>query len=386
MKKLTFLILLLYSAAFYQCGEDQNSEGKRKGRSYFKEVSEIRFPLDSLTSFFQNSIQYREVGDSGYLSIFNEAANSIYEYAYDDKRSRKIVHFEKEGPNGIGSNYKMGHLIAGADSIFLLNYLTKELFLTNFEGKVLKKYSLAADDEKTQPSVQLDTRYTAYKTGKKIYFIGANYFHQDDNTSLLNSIVLDLESGEKSYHFPRPEIYNEGNWGYFKYIVYHCYNPGTKKLVYSFGVSDSLFETSLDFETTIGHPARSRHFGEIKPLTENLNETVAEERIDEYDMTTPCYGPVLFDKYNELYYRFAFLPILTDDYKSGDRSRQKTKTSIIVLDTRFKFIDEMILPVDGYMIIMYFINREGLHIAKSSRYKENEDFLTFGIFKLQPDE
>jgi len=385
-KNLVFLSIVLCAFLLLECDKDSKSRNVSNNKIHFSEIAEIRFPLDSLTSFYQNSLQYRNGEDEGFLSLYNEPANSIYEYTYEGRRLNRIIHFEKEGPDGIGQNYKMGHLIAGTDSIFLFNYLTKALFLTNSNGRILRKYDLKTQDEKKQPSVQLDTRYPAYCTGSKIYFIGANFFHQEDHTKLLNVIVLDLESGEMSYHFPRPAIYNEGNWGYFKYIVYHCYIPDAGKFVYSFGVSDSLFVTGLKFKTITKHPARSRFFDEIKPLTNNLSEKVTDERIDEYDMTTPTYGPVIYDPFRKLYYRFAFHAISMEDYKSGDRRRQKPKTSIIVLDARFKFIDEVILPVDEYMTTMYFVNGEGLHLAKSNRYKENEDFLTFGIFKLLPDE
>jgi hypothetical protein len=44
---------------------------------------------------------------------------------------------------------------------------------------------------------------------------------------------------------------------------------------------------------------------------------------------------------------------------------------------------EYMLPDSIYETAMTFINKDGFHIAKYSDYKNNENSLTFGVFKIK---
>ncbi len=379
-------IILPFGCSKSEKKENIGQSGKKTAKYRLAEVKEISFPLDTLTGFSQHSLQFFTNGNQRYLSFFNTVANAIYTYDYDTRQLKKRILFRKEGPDGVGPNYQMGHLVVNFDTIYLLNYMTKVLLLTDTTGKIRRKYNLTAEDEKNMPHAQLETNFPAFKIENKLYLIGFNFYTQNDHTKLNNTICLDLATGDVSYLFARPKFYNKGHWGYFKYITYHCYNPHTEKFLISFGGSPDLYEADPRTFEMKPLKAASPDFEEFKPLDPNHIKLITdEEKMNQYDFTTPSYGPVLYDIKKRVYYRIAFHPVSVDEFKLNPRS-VRMKTGIVILSESFEFLGETIMPVNEYQTMMYFLTDDGLHIAKRNRYKENENELTFGIFNLFANE
>ena len=97
-----------------------------------------------------------------------------------------------------------------------------------------------------------------------------------------------------------------------------------------------------------------------------------------FALFTEGYGSILYDPYRKVYYRFAFggreeeVPM----NKVLDELLYPKIQSIIVLDSNFKKIDELILPQNKYVLKLSFIKEDGLYVStynpKSDSIVENE--------------
>lgn len=100
------------------------------------------------------------------------------------------------------------------------------------------------------------------------------------------------------------------------------------------------------------------------------------------------YGKILYDKYRDVYYRFAYPPCEINDY-SGDyvdliRSGRKN-FSIIILDNRLNIIGETSFPSYTYNSNLSFILEDGLYLSlnhiKNPDY--SDDLLRFQKIELK---
>jgi hypothetical protein len=80
---------------------------------------------------------------------------------------------------------------------------------------------------------------------------------------------------------------------------------------------------------------------------------------------SPSYGPVLYDPYRNMYYRFALTPLSDEDY--AQRKWWKNK-SLIVLDSTFAKVGETKIS-DSCSFLNYFITEDGLFISQGGSFR-----------------
>ena len=77
------------------------------------------------------------------------------------------------------------------------------------------------------------------------------------------------------------------------------------------------------------------------------------------------YGDLIYDRYRNVYYRFAYLETELDNNISwrGKAVYGRAKSSVIILDAQFNIIGETLLAENLYNTFAYFISKEGLYIS-----------------------
>jgi len=185
------------------------------------------------------------------------------------------------------------------------------------------------------------------------------------------------QKGSISGEFPK--VYEEGVWGPNMMSCYHIISGNN--IIYSFPASHSIYSYNFVNNIQIATEFKSRLFEFILPMnSKSVNSFKAR---NEYFLTQPSYGPIIFDEYRNLYYRVAYHPISNDDLLLNDPQKSRIKqTSIVVTDDNFNFITETVLLRFDYTETMFFVNSEGLHLAKWSKSKMDEANLYFDVFKL----
>ncbi len=380
MRKIFYIILIL--SGFSSCKKEKDfNENKviNIASNYYLSVKDtISFPLDSITTNSTNCIQYIENDNTKSFSFLNEYNNTIYVYDYDTKEFKNKILLEKEGDNGVGKI--TGYKIHNKDSIFTYSYNESKLSIINCQSKIINSFKLLNENNiKYPPSPKGITTVPINFIRNKIYFGGSIAGEYKDETKNNRPIMvsLNLKNGATNFLYNYPDLYLNSNWGgaLFRWITYD-YDSINDKFIFSFPASHDIQIVSTDFSDSKDYYSGSQMFGSIKPMDISKSIFSKRKRRKHY-ATTPSYGPVIYDKYKNLYYRLTDLPVPEKDYKFGVNDVKHT--SIVVLDSDFKWLCEQKLPEFSHSSHEFFVNENGLHLKK---FNDNENHITFTIFEL----
>lgn len=353
----------------------------------FHEMGHVSLPLDSVTAMTSSSVyMYEPEGAAQRIySMIAADEKAINLYDYDKKTLIGKVPIEKGGPNGIGVGHGfLSHYLISPDSILISNNWTFKLYLLNHNGEVLKKYNimdtLIFGQNQAIPLTATDKPIQV--RNNIAYLIGSlNDPLIKDHTQVSMVIGVNLQTGEVSRSMARPPVYNIGNWGknYLHFSTFGTFNPDNGHFVYSFSADPYIYET--DHGTMINkHYAGSKYFEKVLPMSYNKKAKYDNEESAVYDFTTPSYYKIIYDPYNKLYYRSAFLPITEDDYQDANK-RFNRQEEISILDTNFRKLGEFAVPRYKYVFTNYFVTKEGLHMLLKPELHQTEDSMTYVIFK-----
>jgi hypothetical protein len=100
-----------------------------------------------------------------------------------------------------------------------------------------------------------------------------------------------------------------------------------------------------------------------------------------------AYGDLLYDKYREVYYHFAYpkteLPPEKKTFQTSFFGRERF--SVIILDKDLNIIGETLFPKGIFNSYVYFVHKDGLYISRDYRIGEDQsdDFLNYTCFTLK---
>lgn len=356
---------------------------KQTELKYLDKVGEVSFPLDNVTGFKAFTLQYWEDFNSKkkYLCVINFPARSynLKFYNYDTGILDFSVELNTEGPNSTGI-YPLGFHVHNRDSIFIFSDREGQLSIIDQKGTVKSKHLILDTSGNKVPSGFVSTSHPMVYHDRKIYING--FFREDvlDHTKVKQDICLNLETGDFEYIIPRPKLYNDGFWGsHYLTRIYHSYNNKEESLLISFGADPNIYRYTINDLTSQAIECRSKYLGRLKPLGSKGSKH-AEESKFKYEGTSGSYGAIIYDSYQELYYRIVQLPSSDSKYKFSPKLFKGT--SLIIMNSQFKIIGEDLLP-NEYDPYMFFVNEKGLHLANKSKYDQDEDNMVFDIFKTK---
>lgn len=153
------------------------------------------------------------------------------------------------------------------------------------------------------------------------------------------------------------------------------------RLVCGFFGYDSLMVTD-DLKHIRWYNAKSRYLKSMKPKLGNSMEGInAIIKLNE----NPRYWHIMYDKYRNVYYRFAEMPYKLAPNESPYDEPKGKEFSVIVLNADFEIIGETKFPGKKYFYKKSFVGREGLYISENNlenpQFDENK--LVFTCFKIK---
>ena len=159
------------------------------------------------------------------------------------------------------------------------------------------------------------------------------------------------------------------------------YNYKESRLVCGFFGYDSLMVTD-DLKHIRWYNAKSRYLKSMKPKLGNSMEGInAIIKLNE----NPRYWHIMYDKYRNVYYRFAEMPYKLASNESPYDEPKGKEFSVIVLNADFEIIGETKFPGKKYFYKKSFVGREGLYISENNlenpQFDENK--LVFTCFKIK---
>lgn len=399
LKDITFLAMILFT--FWACEKSETSSlsySKKNAKVYEKKVElvdkgEVYFPIDSSVSIDFGEIQYLETESKPYLTIFDPTTPILHVYDYENQKKINTIIFPLQGPAGVGGNTSgMGHLMYSLDTIIIYNIWTRNLFLFNTEGEKLVAIGLPEPDDIYFSGRLADS--PPFRVGN--YVVIPNTYQGVKGGMLIQSqeipafLTVNIDTQEISFIGKRSKVYDEGyNIAGDNSFNFGVFNSNDNSIVYSFRQDHHVYKTDIAGNNESMHFVGSEHFEELPALEADFNKGFEyenngdeRERVRQYILMNPKYDAIKYDRWNDLYYRFAFLPRNMEDYLE---SPYRLEPTIVIFDENFNKVGERKLDAKGYYSVAKindsFVTNDGLLIPW--RNPDKEDVLTFKVFKLE---
>ena len=388
MNRTLLFISFFFILTLVSCQPSKNNNGKRQNEVELVAEKQLVFPLDEQTYYLSKSMFQFEENGKEYLH-FENTRKSLYNIVIFDIENRQIakqIPLHKTGPNGLPAVFG-SRPSPGAQYILVAQNNISRISSINDKGEVIRNYNFQTPESQFT-SLHLGSYYNTPGFVKdsclflKIGIPKPDMKREDwPKTHMFAS--LDLRTGKvKWVPIFYPPIFKEeyenidGGYGFS-----YDYNYKENRLICGFFGYDSLMVTD-DLKHIRWYNAKSRYLKSMKPKLGNAMAGI--NSIIEF-CETPKYWHIMYDKYRNVYYRFAEMPYKLAPNESPYDEPKGKEFSVIVLNADFEIIGETRFPGKKYFYKMSFVGREGLYISENNlenpQFDENK--LVFTCFKIK---
>ena len=292
-----------------------------------------------------------------------------------------------EGPNGVPSLFG-SKPYPDSNTILAFQHFAFRISLLNGKGEVLRNYQLNPKERFVRVILSTFSYMPTFTRDSVLYFaqrVCDQKRSVKDFTKIPLFASMDLKTGEigwPSLYFPATfdGDYTDIHDGDVDFA--HDYNEKDNRLVCSFMKYDSIMVTD-DLQHVKWYNAKSKYLKSMKPNVNNhTNDVNALIRYKE----SSKYGHIMYDKYRDVYYRFAEMPceLAKDETPYDNQAPKAREFSVIILNDKFEIIGETKFPGSKYFYKMSFVGKDGLYISENNLANPefDEDKLVFSCFKL----
>lgn len=346
---------------------------------------------DSLTLSIDNSTYYEstsmfqfEENSNEYLSFLDtEYSQKIHIYDINGGKLVKTVVLQKEGKDGMTA-------LSGCHPLSLNHFIVTSwngLFgLVNGKGEIEKRFNFWSGGTNFNAFDHISFASYIYKPAiikdSILYFSQSLLKHprkKNDWDKIPVFSTANLSNGTfKWSQLCYPLAFDKDEEAFMVCDPEISYSYTGKEVVFSLGQYDSIFVSS-DFKHKKAYSAKSRYLAQAHPY-------VQDAQVDLFKTIQilgrqPHYLHLMYDKYRDVFYRFALMP--DDDIKPFSSNPQR-KFSVIILDSQYKIVGEVLFPGNTYASHLCFVGKKGLYISENNENnpKFNENILTFKCFNL----
>lgn len=386
MKHSSIFLFLLNVILLSACQAKYN-EQKTIYTKQLEKNKQISLPIDENTYFVSRSIFQFEENGKEYL-FFENREKRMYDFVlFDlkDQKEAKRIPIQREGPNGVPA-MKGSRPFPDSNTFLVFQHNISRISLLEGNGHVIKNYPIRADGKFVDANLSSIASWPTFSRDSVVYF---NQYSKGrgsrigyDRIPLFAS--LDLRTGKTDW----PSLYFptrfDGDYSRIKGDdgMAYDYNVKENRLVCSFDFYDSIMVTD-NLKDVKWYNAKSKYLKSMKPNVDNHTNDL--NALIKY-MEKPKYFHLLYDKYRDVYYRFAIMPCeLAKNESPYDYFAPKAREfSVIILNNEFEIIGETKFPGNKYFFLMSFVGKDGLYISENNlanpEFDENK--LVFSCFKL----
>lgn len=331
------------------------------------------FALDSLTTQETNYIQ---MIDDDRVALYNPPGNTICVFNHHTGSELEKIQLYKEGPHAVRGI--QGFYYHNTDSIWLYQSWENMLVLVNHKGEIINRNVLR--EKYNQVSLQQSCSVSPFpfsdmpimKWGDWFILQGMNGPEVKDGFSPACTLLYNICTDEVRLINEYPTLYGKtsemnDNWGTFSYRAVPYTINDEQGMILSFPADDSIRVNNLIDGTTTCYFAGYSKKHPARPISGNQKSDLQRHYLEQIQ-----YAGIFYDKYRNLYYRLALLPIL--DYDVNDETTHEKPLSVIILDSSFSKVGEFDLGKGRYYYRHSFVAEEGLCI---NVYSEDDDYLKF---------
>lgn len=325
---------------------------------------------------------FDESSNTEMLISLNRINNELQFFNIENGALVKKLPFEIEGDRGVGAIN--GFYVLNLDSIFLFPSSGNRLFLTDYSANMIQRINYDVPDGYGNAQVS-STYFSAkpyFSDGKLI----VKTLYQGSYSTVSNaelsarhlSYAIDLSTGVVKN---LPATFPIDYWSDVKKHFQFSFSGSANGYVYSLWGDHSLYLAKTLSAVWTKMPGRSEHLREeweALPLGGDRNDR------RRYFAASAHYGNIIHDPYRDVYYRFAYPKVETEN---EDELRQlalfPAKFSIMIFDKDLNILGEQFFDTP-YATSNAFVGKEGLYLSiNHPANKENkEDYFTFKLLKV----
>lgn len=376
------VILIITSLfTFSSCGEKQP----------YIVVNNGHFSTDSIELYRLDTVISLSISDQIYprpyrTQLYSDSCNTyylllnertLYFFNLNDNSLCKTITFNNCGSL---SNYS-GFSFINPDSIFTYNYGTKELFLNDSTGIVIKKYDLKSENSDNIVSPEALNYSPIIISNQNAILSGTclnskSRLSKDDNISAL----VNLSNDNISYGAHYADVYSKGFFGgVYMNSIYHC-KDNKNRIVYSFPASNYIYryDSKLNYIDSLYMGSRYTDIISSSHEPTFMFMSDKKERINYY-VHQHSYGEINYDKYRDIYYRIARHPL-----NNYDGQNMRKPFSIIAMKPDGTIISETPILTDYSELLTSNIHVTplGLIIQKESKDENVLEFILYNIKEI----
>lgn len=341
-----------------------------------------------------DSVSFDEIPFTTLSCYDNPLLNGEYLIALNNSKNRSIAVFNKEGTNIATINYgrvkgisesgwlKNFHLV-NYDSIFL--HFSEQVAMIDSSGNL--KYSLVINQfEEPDDTIVIgnagDVGDITWSANMQRLIVSQYPFIATDSPAYYKGPVLaalDMQTGKfTSLPVHYPEMYQND---YYRDASYCVNERAGKNIITGFiGTTDlEIYNTKTQKVTHARHPRSRKDTVAIRPFDKKYKEQM--DKVFEHLAESPLYINLVYDPYNEIYYRFFSARAVNADGSAGEFFDKEY--ILMAFDKDFNLLDEKNLGRD-YLTFYSFITGEGLYIMKNipSDRKKGKSTYKFDVFRV----
>ncbi len=384
-----FIVSFFFIVVLQSCNY-QSDTTNEKSDKIIRELSIKLVPDDTVIIPISNDIGYNSlvelitINDKRFIGTEIRGKNKYQLYDLDKRKIYKTLSFDYDGPNGVG-NIRYIKVI-NWDTIFIIQRLTKNMFLLDSSGKVLQKWTF----NKTSSGKEIagiTARYIAsplkFRHNRLFFQKIPNYSIRsknfwEDTTQLIYNIKTNELTNKVGWY---PTIYKQGVF----YGTYNMFADITVRndalIVYGFSLDKHLFVyDSNRLIKTVSLP--SQYFSNSWP-TPKKDMFLNREYAESFEIQRGSYRFLYYDKYRDYILRLVLLPMKLYDKNNKMHKWEDKPFSIQIINKNFELIGEIKFPGERYYFRNIIPVKEGVLISYTNDKNPNieENKFKFILYK-----
>ncbi|WP_420387834.1 DUF4221 family protein [Roseivirga sp.] len=387
--KHTLVITAILGLFIYSCQPTSHEEAEHSF-NLIPSGKLVSIELDSVTNFYQQLTFRVDQTTEGepVISFINYINSSVYIYSATTGDQLVSFQLNREGPQGIGDPVISTLLIHNLDSIFVYSASRASLFLFNREGQLMEKQVIMRFDDDSVPIMPEPIGLNRMIIAGNQIFLPSIFKRRLKSYQGVPSVTR-FNLNDKTVHtqYPYPNRYSEAHWGAtFKYNTSLAFIPDRQEILVSYPIIDELYAYSLnDPNKSSKHMASSQWIDQFEPFNEDITLGMSNpspeywEDMNDYSLKTSDYAGLIFNPFNKTIYRITFVRPTEEEYDSGNKA---TNLGITAYDLNYNKLAEIKLNNSSYQPSMIAYNQDGLLLARTDLFEENEDVMSLELIQL----
>lgn len=192
--------------------------------------------------------------------------------------------------------------------------------------------------------------------------------------------LMELDLAKKDYRFigAYPEVYTSNNMGTLNYWVPDlCCGKNDGEILVGFKASPEMLVYSPATGESRFESVKSVYADTIPlPLTAKGRDYFVESDSYYYYAQYSHYGPISYDPWRKIYYRFVGIGLNDWKLESSPLLQDRKKWSVMVFDTSFRKLGEQFLG-DTYQVSSHFVSPDGLYLLNKDKKKGVAEYTLF---------